>query len=131
MGAVQWLRFLVAGGLAAAANLGSRFLYSLVLDYGWAVFAAHLTGMLIAFLLMRGPVFAAAHLPLPAQLTGFVVVNVLTVLQTLAISLLLAHRVLPALGWGDHDEAVAHFIGVMVPAITSYFGHKRLSFRSR
>lgn len=125
----QFLRFLVAGGVAAAANFGSRFIFSIYFSYGVAVFFAYLVGMLVAFLLMRGHVFDANNRSLAPQVTKFIGVNLLAVLQTLAISLLLARWVLPSVGIQDHAEALAHLVGVLVPVVTSYFGHKYLTFR--
>lgn len=125
----QFQRFLVAGGIAAGTNFGSRFVFSIFFSYGVAVFFAYLVGMLIAFLLMRGHVFNASGGLLAPQVTKFVGVNVLAVLQTLVISLLLARWVLPTVGIRDHAEALGHLIGVLVPAVTSYFGHKLLTFR--
>ncbi|ADU70299.1 GtrA family protein [Pantoea sp. At-9b] len=125
----QFLRFLVAGGIAAGANFGSRFVFSMFVSYGFAVFFAYLVGMLVAFLLMRGHVFNASQGPLAPQIYKFVAVNVLAVLQTLAISLLLARWLLPSVGIVDHAEAIGHLVGVLVPVVTSYFGHKLLTFR--
>lgn len=125
----QFLRFLVAGGIAAAANFGSRFVFSIFFTYGFAIFFAYLVGMLVAFLLMRGHVFNASHGPLTSQVTKFLGVNVLAVLQTLAISLLLSRWMLPSVGIQNHAEALGHLVGVLVPVVTSYFGHKFLTFR--
>jgi putative flippase GtrA len=125
----QFLRFVIAGGIAAGANFGSRFVFSVFFDYGVAVFFAYLVGMLVAFLLMRGHVFNASDGPLAPQVTKFVGVNVLAVLQTLVISLLLARWVLPSVGIIDHAEALGHLVGVLVPVVTSYFGHKFLTFQ--
>lgn len=125
----QFLRFLVAGGVAAGANFGSRFLFSLYFDYGVSVFFAYLVGMLVAFVLMRGHVFNASQGSLTPQVTKFVLVNVLAVLQTLAISLLLARWVLPSIGVMNNAEALAHLAGVLVPVVTSYFFHKLYTFR--
>jgi putative flippase GtrA len=127
--APQFLRFLVAGGIAAVANFGSRFVLSMFFSYGVAVFFAYLVGMMVAFLLMRGHVFNASQGPLAQQLTKFVSVNLLAVFQTLAISLLMARWLLPSIGIQDHVEALGHLVGVLVPVITSYFGHKFLTFR--
>ena len=125
----QFIRFLVAGGIAAGANFGSRFVFSIFFAYGVAVFFAYLVGMLVAFLLMRGHVFNASQGPLAPQVIKFVGVNLLAVLQTLAISLLLARWVLPSVGIEGQAEALGHLVGVLVPVVTSYFGHKFLTFR--
>lgn len=125
----QFLRFLIAGGIAAAANFGSRFIFSIFCEYALAVFFAYLVGMFVAFLLMRGHVFQADNGPFIQQVIKFIGVNIVAVIQTLLISLLLARWLLPTIGISHHAEALAHFTGVIVPAITSYFGHKFLTFR--
>jgi len=51
------------------------------------------------------------------------------VLQTLIISVVLARWLLPALGVVQRVEAIAHLIGVMVPVVTSYVGHRIATFR--
>ena len=125
----QFIRFLVAGGIAAAANYGSRFLFSTWLSYGPAIVLAYLVGMGVAFVLMRQHVFSATGAALGPQVVKFVAVNLLAVVQTLVISLVLARWVLPGLGIVTHAEAVAHLAGVLVPVATSYFGHRMLTFR--
>ena len=128
---LEFPRFLIAGGIAAAANFGSRFIFSIFFSYAAAVPLAYLVGMIVAFLLMRGHVFNARNGSLAPQVTKFVGVNVLAVLQTLVISLLLAGWLLPNIGITDQvkAEAIAHLVGVLVPVVTSYFGHKFLTFR--
>jgi putative flippase GtrA len=121
--------YLASGGIAAAANYGSRFVFSAFLPFEAAVVAAYAVGMVTAFVLMRRFAFQAATGSTRAQLTGFCLVNLAAALQTLAVSSLLARLVLPAAGVpGDH-EAISHAVGVAVPVLTSYFGHRYLSFR--
>ena len=129
--ALEFSRFLIAGGVAAASNFGSRFIFSNFFSYAVAVFLAYLVGMVVAFLLMRGQVFNARNGSLVQQVTKFVGVNVLAVLQTLVISLLLARWLLPNIGITDQvkAEVLGHLVGVLVPVVTSYFGHKFLTFR--
>lgn len=121
-------RFLLAGGIAAAANYGSRFVFSLWLGYAWAIVCAYLVGMAVAFVLMRGFVFDAAGRDLGPQVAKFVAINALAVLQTVLISLALVRWVFGPLGL-PHAEALAHLIGVLVPIGTSYIGHKLATFR--
>ncbi len=89
---------------------------------------AYGVGMITAFLLMRGHVFEAQDKALAPQLWKFAGINLLAILQTLIISVALASYVFPALGVVKSAEAYAHFVGVLVPAVTSYFGHKLLTF---
>ena len=125
----QFIRFLLAGGIAAAANFGSRFVFSQWLPYSVAIVLAYLVGMSVAFVLMRRHVFTGSRGALGAQIAKFVGVNLLAVLQTLLISLALVRWVLPALGVVTYNEAIAHLIGVVVPVFTSYFGHRLLTFK--
>ncbi|MBK9616897.1 MAG: GtrA family protein [Uliginosibacterium sp.] len=125
----QFVRFLAAGGFAAACNYGSRFLFSLWLGYELSIVLAYLVGMTVAFLLMRAYVFDATGKALAPQVAKFVAVNLLAVLQTLVISVVLARWVLPALGVVRHGEAIAHLVGVLVPVLTSYAGHRLATFR--
>ncbi|MDQ0587769.1 GtrA family protein [Variovorax paradoxus] len=125
----QFIRFLIAGGVAAAANYGSRFLFSIWLSYGPAIVLAYLVGMSVAFVLMRQHVFSAAGGALGPQVAKFVAVNLLAVIQTLIISLVLARWILPSLGVVTHAEAIAHLAGVLIPVATSYFGHRMLTFK--
>jgi putative flippase GtrA len=129
MNAPQFARFLIAGGIAAAANFGSRFIFSSIFGYGFAVFFAYLVGMLVAFVLMRSHVFDANNSPLTPQVAKFLGVNLIAVFQTLVISLFLVHWMLPYVEDARRAEALAHFVGVLVPAVTSYIGHKFLTFR--
>ncbi len=96
---------------------------------GSSIVLAYLVGMTIAFILMRQHVFDARDRALGPQITKFASINLLAALQTLIISLLLARWVLPAFGVAEHAEAIAHFVGVLVPVVTSYFGHRMLTFR--
>lgn len=127
--ASEFLRFLVVGGIAACANFGSRFIFSIFFDYSFAIVLAYLIGMLVAFLLMRKHVFDARQKPLSPQVVKFIGINTLAVIQTLAISLLLARWALPSVGIQNHVEALSHLVGVIVPVVTSYFGHKLITFK--
>jgi putative flippase GtrA len=125
----QFALFLVAGGLAAAANYGSRFLFSLWTSFPVAIVLAYMVGMAVAFVLMRQYVFNARGKALGPQVAKFVAVNALAVLQTLVVSLVLARWILPAMGVVTYAEAVAHLVGVAVPIVSSYFGHRMATFR--
>lgn len=125
----QFLRFVLAGGVAAAANYGSRFLFSAWLPYPAAITCAYLVGMAVAFALMRQYVFSGTGQPMLPQVAKFAIVNLLALLQTLVVSLVLARWVLPAVGVREHVEAIAHLVGVAVPVFTSFVGHRQATFR--
>ena len=125
----QFVRFLVAGGLAAAANVLSRIGFSQWVALPVAVVLAYLVGMGVAFVLMRNYVFPPGQARLRRQLVAFALVNLAAVLQTLVVTLLLADIVLPWIGVRGHVDLIAHVVGVCVPIVTSFIGHKRWSFR--
>ena len=125
----QFWRFLAAGAVAAAANYGSRFLFSLWVRYEWAIVLAYFVGMITAFLLMRGYVFNARDRPARRQAVIFTAVNLVALLQTLLVSVVLARWILPSLGVAAHTEAIAHLAGILVPVATSYVGHRLLTFK--
>jgi putative flippase GtrA len=122
-------RFLVAGGLAALANMGSRWLLDLVLPYVPSIVLAYLVGMTTAFLLNRRFVFTASGNGLWRQIGWFTAINIAALAQTVLVSLLLSRWLLPAIGWTWQADTIAHVVGVIVPVFTSYIGHKRLTFR--
>lgn len=125
----QFVGFLITGGLAAAVNFGSRIVYNLWVDFSLAVVLAYLTGMVTAFVLARLFVFNQSTQPLRKSAVLFVAVNGVAVVQTWAISMLLAFYVLPEIGVEQFVSEIAHAIGVAVPVFTSYLGHKYWSFR--
>lgn len=124
----QFLKFLVAGGVAAVVNFGSRIMLSHWMHYIPAIVIAYLIGMVTAFVLNRLFVFDGAVNSLRNQVGWFTLINLVAVIQTLVISLVLADYVFPVMGVVTHAETIAHGIGVMVPVLTSYLGHKHFSF---
>lgn len=125
----QFLVFLLTGGTAAAVNFGSRVFYSLWLDFSSAVILAYITGMITAFVLAKLFVFTESQQSVQRSAMFFLLVNLVAVIQTWAISMGLALYVLPALGVTVFVHEIAHAVGVLVPVFTSYIGHKRWSFR--
>lgn len=125
----QFMLFLLTGGVAAAANFGSRVVYSLWLDFSSAVILAYITGMVTAFVLARLFVFTSSQQAIHRSAVFFILVNLVAVVQTWAISMGLAYYVLPALGVTLFAHEIAHAVGIVAPVFTSYLGHKHWSFR--
>jgi putative flippase GtrA len=123
------LRFVLAGVFAALVNFTVRIALSAFMPYGSAIFIAFFIGMTVAFLLNRRFVFQASSNSLTRQTAWFVTINLFALVQTLAVSLLLARVLLPMLGLAWHNEEIAHAAGIGVPIVTSYLGHRRLTFR--
>lgn len=130
---LQFIRFLLVGGLAALVNIVSRVGFSWVVDYSISILLSHLVGMVVAFTLNRIFVFKSqsGHSTM-RQIYYFSLVNTVALLQTLGVSLAMAHWLLPQLPLGlslSEQETFAHIIGVSMTAFSSYIGHKYLSFR--
>ena len=125
----RFFRFLLAGGVAALMNMGSRYLLSFWLPYSAAIVLAFFVGLSCGFLLSRQFVFDPTSRSRGSQLGWFVAINLAALLQVWAVSLLLAEWVLPALGVDTYRYDLAHVIGVLTPVATSYFAHKHLTFR--
>lgn len=125
----QFIRFLIVGGFAAAANFISRMLLSRWLPYAAAIALAYLLGMAVAFLLNRRYVFPDATNRTHHQASWFVAVNLLALTQTLLVSLLFSEYLLPKMGITWHVNEIAHAFGIVTPIFSSFAGHKHLTFK--
>lgn len=125
----RFAAFLVTGGMAAGANLVSRWVFSFAMPYAAAVTLAYLVGMVTAFLLARRYVFEPGRGGWAGEFGRFAIVNAGSFLVVLGVSVGLARVVLPAIGWNWHAEDLAHLIGVASPIVLSYYAHKYFSFR--
>ena len=127
----RFVLFFAAGGFAVLVNLASRAILSEVVSYRWAVVLAYLLGMATAFSLNKFVVFERSDKRLYEEMFWFSIVNVFGMLQVWSLSVLLAEYLFPRWNFTWHAEFVAHAIGVAPLVITSYLGHKLLSFRTR
>ena len=125
----QFVRYLLAGGVAALANYGSRFFFNAWVPFEFAVVLAYMIGSCTGFVLMRRFAFRGRTRPMGMQAFWYIAVNLLAVAQTVLVSSVLLHVVLPGMGVHEHAEAFAHAVGVATPLVSSYFGHKLLTFR--
>ena len=128
---MQFLRFLVTGGIAAVVNLGSRYLLNMVMSFEASVVLAYLLGMTTAYVLARLFVFTGGTRSVGAEFSRFAVVNAFALVIVWIVSVGLARVVFPAIGFTWHADDIAHAIGVVIPAITSFVGHKHFTFRAR
>ncbi len=122
------LRYLALGGFAAAVNWSSRFAWNQLMPFSYAVIAAYMTGMVVAFVLFRLFVFPGSATPFHKQVRNFILVNLLGIAQTWLISVFLVEKAFPAMNFTFHAEAIGHAIAIGAPTITSWFGHRYLTF---
>jgi len=121
--------FLITGGFAALINFSSRFIYSEFYSFQVAVVLSYITGMLVALPLFKKFVFKDSGNKIRYESAMFVLVNIVAIFLTWMVSRWLADYFFPSVGYDTYKYEVAHFIGILIPAISSYFGHKYLTFK--
>lgn len=127
----EFLLFLITGGVAALVNVVSRVGFSQLLRFELAVLLAYGVGMLTAYVLARKFVFLQSKTSVSRSFAAFALVNLFAVLQTWLVSVSLRNWLLPLMGVVLLRDLIAHTVGVGVPVLSSYFGHKYVSFRQR
>lgn len=125
----RFLKFVLTGGTSAIFNLGSRVLFSQYLSFSQAVVLSYVVGIMVAYFLARRFVFQSSSATVRRSFTGFLVVNLWGVFQTLGISLLLLNFLAMFASKNAVSEFLSHFIALSSTVITSYLGHKYISFR--
>jgi putative flippase GtrA len=120
--------FVLVGGIAAGVNIVSRIVFSLAVPYEVAIVLAYGCGMTTAYVLNRMLVFMPSGRRVSHEYLRFALVNLVAAAQVWIVSVALARFAFPWVGFAWHAETVAHVIGIVVPAFTSYFGHKHFSF---
>ena len=125
----QFVQFIMGGGVAAGANITARYWLNQYLDYELSIVLAYGVGMLTAFLIFKFLVFKARHTHRTLKESlWFIVINLLALAQTFIVSVGLADYIFPWVHFTFYPYSVAHVIGVGIPVITSYVGHKHLTF---
>ena len=124
----EFLKFLVAGGIAAIVNLASRYVLNLFMPFEIAVAVAYLLGFTTAYILSSLFVFQPSGRSRATEVRRFAIVNVFSLGVVWVVSVGLARIVFPALHFTWHAEDVSHLIGVAAPAVVSYFGHRFYTF---
>ncbi len=127
----EFIKFLVAGGLAALVNMASRYALDMHMGYSAAIVLAYLIGMVTAYVLNRLLVFSKSGRSVASEFYRFAIVNLLGIAQVWGISIGLGDYALPAMGIETFAHDIAHVIGVGFPVFTSFLGHKFFSFAKR
>ena len=125
----EFFQFMMVGGFSAGVNFVSRIGFSELVSYRYAIIFAYLVGMITAFLLSKHYVFEKSGRKYKDELRDFTIVNIFAVIQVWLISVGLAEYLFPYFSFTFYPEEVAHLIGLGIPVISSYFGHKYYSFR--
>ncbi len=125
----EFFQFLFFGGLSASLNFLSRIGFSQFFSYRIAVVLAYFIGMLTAFIFFKHYVFGKSNRHYKDEIRDFTIVNIFSAIQVWLTSVGLSEYFFPYISFNFYPEEVAHFIGLSILAVTSYFGHKHFSFR--
>ncbi|MFG1463245.1 GtrA family protein [Xanthobacter sp. DSM 24535] len=125
----QFGKFLLAGGLAAGLNFGSRFIFDLFFNYWISVSLAYLVGFFTAFTLNRLFVFPASGKALHREMAWFFLFNALAFPPVLAVAVGL-ERAFSHIAPLWIAEAAAHGIAIIMPVFVNFAAHKFITFRS-
>jgi len=135
----EFVRFLVAGGIAASANLAGAWCYRMLLHATPYYFEASVAfgfslGTVLSFLLNKFVTFRAKAGNTWAQLGLFLVISVVSI----AVSTLVAHLLFGCLTAFASlarnlrlTEALAHTLTIGVMIIVNYWMMRYIAFRSR
>jgi len=124
------LRYVLAGGFAAAVNWLVRFPLSTAMPFLPAVLLAAAIGMMVGFVTYRAFVFPGSTRPMPLQIRDFIAVNLSTLVVVTAAAM--AIRSLLALFMDlTPAEALAHGLAIGIGALLNFFGHSVLTFKGR
>lgn len=126
----QFFKFVLAGGFAALVNVVCRYLLNLYMSYEIAIVIAYLIAMTVAYILSRRYVFEKTPDGVVRESMKFALVNAVAIVLVWITSVGLARLIFPAIGFTWYADDIAHMIGVMVPAISSYVGHKYFTFKA-
>lgn len=100
------------------------------MNFEYAILCAFFVGLSSGFLLHKYCVFEPSARPMQSEMGAYFAVNMLALAQTWLVTLLLASRLVPLLGTHE-GEAISHLCGILVPVVTSYFGHKYFTFKNK
>ncbi len=127
----QAVRFLLAGGLAAAINWLVRFPIEIWVPFEAAVALAQIVGWTAGFFLYRTFVFPPADLPLVVQIGRFIAVNLASGLFVLAAAILAMHLLVFIHMGVSAAQALAHGGAIGLGAVLNFFGHARITFAEK
>jgi putative flippase GtrA len=125
-------KFLFSGGISAALNIFSRFMFQAVFSFFISVLFASCVGVVSSFLLNRYLTFKASEGDIKLQALKFGLAGIgYSLLCPLFASVLLKWYEIagrPAVSFGQMETA-AHIISIGFGTIYSYFSMKLFSFK--
>jgi len=125
----QFLRFLIAGGIAASVNFAVGYSLQGLLPFHGDIVVGHLSGMLVAFFLFEQSVFEGTENSRVKSAPIFIAINGLALAQTWLVYYVLHQYIFPGAKFYFHPDVVARAIAIITPIFTSFLGHKYFTFK--
>ncbi|WP_165837224.1 GtrA family protein [Phenylobacterium hankyongense] len=123
-------KFLLAGGLAAAANFAARLVLQPWTGFAAAVVLAYLVGFVTAFVLNRAFVFPASGKPLRHEVAWFLVFNLIAFPVVVGVAILLRDHLFGRFLAPGPAETVAHACAILTPVVFNFAAHRLVTFRA-
>jgi putative flippase GtrA len=123
-----FLKFLLAGGLAALVNFLSRFALQPAVGFDAAVALAYLAGFLTAFFLNRAFVFPRSGKPMRVEMGWFLLFNLIAFPVVVGLSIVLRDDVFGHMLPRPAAEALAHACAIMTPVVFNFAAHRLVTF---
>ena len=127
---MQFIKFILAGGSGAIANIVSRYTFDFFVSYSHAIIYAYIVGMVTTFTLSKYFVFYVSNSNLGKEFSKFVIVNLLAIIIVWLVSMTFARILFPAINMNYRPDYIGHILGVCSTAISSYFLHKYFTFKN-
>ncbi len=127
----RFLKFIIAGGLAASLHWMSRIALSEVVSYLTAIILSFFIGLFSGYILNRVLVFPESELPFKLQLIRFLAINLGTMPFIWATAYYGEMLLRPIVIDTAVRQAIAHAAGVSLPILTSFFLYSIWAFRIR
>ncbi len=123
------LLFLVAGGLAATANIVSRILFGMFMPYGFSIFLAYCVGLASGYTLNRATAFNDMGGASFSEFVKFVIVNLVSLPIILYASYALRPFLTGFMNQSEYLDTASHTMAVGLGTLVSFFGHRYFTFR--
>tara|TARA_Y200000002_G_scaffold381029_1_gene393931 strand:+ start:2309 stop:2752 length:444 start_codon:yes stop_codon:yes gene_type:complete len=127
----EFTLFILAGSTAALINIISRIILTIFLNFEISIFLSYLIGMAASFVLQRKYVFRSTKKSYKRSIAAFLLVNLVGLAQVWIVSLLIRFWLINFITSVSIVEFIAHCFGIGIPAFTSYFGHKYITFGNK
>lgn len=125
----QFLKFLLAGGVAALTHWYARYALTPALGYVSALVVAYAVGIAVGYILNAWLVFSNAKTTRAKQMRYFVLFNLAMAPIVILLSYFLSEFAFSSSRMTYHPREIAHALAVTSPIFINFLFHKFFTFR--